>query len=111
MSRPYRESQTAAHSLLVCFVSDMTRAVIVQFAPPANAFEEEEEGKSTEGVTRLYGEWQTTAWASPAAVDGTVPRNERGNVNVPPYATQLPAGVSNFWLGKTLFEPEVPGCS
>lgn len=95
----------------MCFVSDMTRAVIVQFAPPANAFEEEEEGKSTEGVTRLYGEWQTTAWAPPAAVDGTVPRNERGNVNVPPYATQLPAGVSNFWLGKTLFEPEVPGCS
>lgn len=64
----------------------------MQFAPPANAFEEEE-GAPTEGVTKLYGEWQTVAWAPPAAKDGVVPKNERGNVNVPPYAQALPAGV------------------
>lgn len=64
-----------------------------QFTPqPSNAFEEEE-GSPADGVTRLYGEWQTVAWAPPAARDGQVPKNERGNVNVPPYAQALPAGT------------------
>jgi hypothetical protein len=65
----------------------------VQFSVPASAFEEED-GAAGEGVTRLYGEWQTVAWAPPAARDGVVPKNERGNVNVPPFAQALPAGAT-----------------
>ena len=64
----------------------------MQFAPLASVLEEEE-GAPGEGVTRLYGEWQTAVWAPPAARDGVVPKNERGNVNVPPYAQALPAGA------------------
>ena len=65
----------------------------MQFAPPPATALEEEEGPAGEGVTRLYGEWQTAAWAPPAARGGVVPKNERGNVNVPPYAQALPAGA------------------
>jgi hypothetical protein len=72
----------------------------MQFAPPPAALEEEEGGPAGEGVTRLYGEWQTAAWAPPAARDGVVPKNERGNVNVPPYAQALPAGAT--LLGKQI---------
>lgn len=44
-------------------------------------------------MTDLYGLWQTRPWAPPAAVDGRVPRNERGNVEVPPFVKALPAGT------------------
>jgi hypothetical protein len=40
----------------------------------------------------LYGLWQTEAWEPPPAVDGKVPRNEHGNVEVPPFAKSLPKG-------------------
>ena len=40
--------------------------------------------------TRLYGRWQTRAWAAPVATGGIVPKNERGNVHVPPFAPALP---------------------
>lgn len=33
-------------------------------------------------MTALYGKWQTHPWQPPRAVDGKVPRNERGQVDV-----------------------------
>lgn len=40
--------------------------------------------------THLYGLWQTQGWQAPVATDGVVPKNERGNVQVPPFAAALP---------------------
>ena len=64
------------------------------------AFQEDEEdqfkprdkadGKKDEGITKLYGAWQTTEWVAPTAQDGKVPKNERGNVMCPPLAFSLP---------------------
>ncbi len=47
-------------------------------------------------TVRLYGMWQTEAWAPPGASRGRVPRNERGNVEVPPFASALPAGTRHL---------------
>jgi xeroderma pigmentosum group C-complementing protein len=44
-------------------------------------------------MQQLYGLWQTEEWEPPAAVDGKVPRNEHGNVEVPPFTKSLPKGV------------------
>lgn len=41
----------------------------------------------------LYGPWQTRAWAPPAAQNGIVPRNDHGNVEVPPFAAAVPVGT------------------
>ena len=38
------------------------------------------------------GAHQTDPWQPPAAKDGQVPKNERGNVEVPPFASALPGG-------------------
>lgn len=48
-------------------------------------------------MQRLYGLWQTVAFVR-RAEDGKVPRNERGNVEVPPLAKSLPLGE----LGKAV---------
>lgn len=55
---------------------------------------QEVEGKKVE----LYGPWQTRPWAPPAAADGVVPRNDRGNVEAPPFAAALPAGTVHIDL-------------
>jgi len=56
-------------------------------------------GASAEGAqVSLYGLWQTQPWAPPAANDGVVPTNERGNVEVPPLAKALPAGTVHLKL-------------
>jgi xeroderma pigmentosum group C-complementing protein len=47
-------------------------------------------------MTSLYGFWQTEPWEPPAAADGRVPRNERGNVEVPPFAKALPKGTRHL---------------
>lgn len=44
----------------------------------------------------LYGHWQTEPWQPPAAAGGRVPRNERGNVEVPPFARALPPGTAHL---------------
>jgi xeroderma pigmentosum group C-complementing protein len=41
----------------------------------------------------MFGEWQTEEWTPPAAQNGRVPRNEHGNVEVPPFAKALPVGT------------------
>ena len=41
-------------------------------------------------ATKLYGLWQTTSYNAPAALDGKVPKNERGNVQVPPFVSAMP---------------------
>ena len=46
--------------------------------------------KGDEGVTKLYGAWQTVEWVAPRAENGRVPKNERGNVMVPPLAFSVP---------------------
>lgn len=63
-----------------------------QFAVAGGALAKEEGGGDDVTVTKLYGEWQTRPWDMPAAEGGCVPKTERGNVNVPPFATRLPAG-------------------
>eukprot|EP00775_Hariotina_reticulata_P010145 gene10145-10303_t len=45
---------------------------------------------------KLYGLWQTQEWQAPAAADGKVPKNERGNVEVPPLTKRLPAGTKHL---------------
>ena len=46
-------------------------------------------------MNRLYGHWQTAAWAPPQATNGRVPKNERGQVDVPPFALTLPQGATD----------------
>ncbi len=41
-------------------------------------------------VTKLYGKWQTQEWIPPAAENGVVPKNDKGNVLAPPFAAALP---------------------
>ena len=36
------------------------------------------EDEEAPGDIALYGEWQTEPWSPPAAVNGVVPKNERG---------------------------------
>jgi xeroderma pigmentosum group C-complementing protein len=45
-------------------------------------FELEEQEQKEEKMTELYGKWQTNPWQPPCAVDGKVPKNERGQVDV-----------------------------
>jgi xeroderma pigmentosum group C-complementing protein len=54
-----------------------------------NGEEEEEE----EGEVFLYGEWQTEPWDPPAAKDGVVPKNDRGNVDLHGAALPPPGTV------------------
>ena len=56
----------------------------------ANGEEEEEE---EEGEVFLYGEWQTEPWDPPAAKDGVVPKNDRGNVDLHGAALPPPGTV------------------
>ena len=49
-----------------------------------------------QATTALYGFWQTEPWQPPAASGGRVPRNERGNVEVPPFAKGLPPGTAHL---------------
>ena len=44
-------------------------------------------------MSNFYGEWQTKPWRPPAASNGKVPKNERGNVEVPPFVEELPRGT------------------
>lgn len=44
-------------------------------------------------MTKLYGEWQTDAYELPTASGGIVPKNERGNVEAPPFVNALPGGT------------------
>ena len=50
-------------------------------------------GGEQKGMNRLYGHWQTLPWAPEPATDGRVPKNERGQVDVPPFALALPQGA------------------
>lgn len=54
-------------------------------------------------TSAFFGEWQTREWAPPAASGGKVPKNDRGNVEVPPLAAVLPAGTVHIQL------PQVAG--
>lgn len=49
-------------------------------------------------MSRYYAEWQTVPWSPPPAVDGKVPKNERGNIEAPPFATELPKGTVHVQL-------------
>jgi xeroderma pigmentosum group C-complementing protein len=52
---------------------------------------QDEGGAGDSSMQQLYGLWQTDAFVR-RAVDGKVPRNERGNVEVPPLAKSMPVG-------------------
>ena len=54
---------------------------------------EEEEDEEEEGEVFLYGEWQTEPWDPPAAKDGVVPKNDRGNVDLHGAALPPPGTV------------------
>jgi xeroderma pigmentosum group C-complementing protein len=47
---------------------------------------------------KLYGYWQTQPWAPPVAQGGIVPKNDRGNVEVPPLVKALPGGTVHLAL-------------
>lgn len=51
-----------------------------------------------EGMTQLYGDWQTRELILKGAENGKVPRNERGNVEVPPFAHAMPPGCIHLNL-------------
>ena len=68
---------------------------------------QEDEGQEGDGeaddsalFSAFYGPWQTRPWKPPAAQGGRVPRNERGNVEVPPFVSQLPEGTVRGQLGR-----------
>ncbi|KAL4458322.1 hypothetical protein ABPG75_013187 [Micractinium tetrahymenae] len=46
----------------------------------------------------FYGPWQTVEYEPPAAEDGIVPKNERGNVEVPPLNKLMPRGTVHINL-------------
>ncbi|KAK9858829.1 hypothetical protein WJX84_000716 [Apatococcus fuscideae] len=58
----------------------------------------ETQGLPEEGMTKLYGQWQTRVWAAPIASGGLVPKNERGNVHAPPFASALPVGTVHLQM-------------
>ncbi|KAI5055855.1 hypothetical protein GOP47_0029376 [Adiantum capillus-veneris] len=52
-------------------------------------------------ATALFGKWQTEPWHPPAAVDGIVPKNERGNVEL--WSEKcLPPGTVHISLPRIL---------
>ena len=51
------------------------------------------EGGVNEDMSKFYGFWQTKEWCPPSASGGKVPKNDRGNVEVPPLAAALPTGT------------------
>ena len=52
-------------------------------------------------TSAFYGFWQTVEWRPAAAVGGVVPRNEHGNVEVPPFVSALPEGTVRATAGAT----------
>lgn len=52
---------------------------------------QEEAAEGDSSMQQLYGLWQTDEFVR-RAQDGKVPRNERGNVEVPPLAKTMPLG-------------------
>ena len=52
-------------------------------------------------LSSFYGQWQTKEWKPQAAANGRVPRNERGNVEVPPFTAALPEGTVREPAGAT----------
>jgi hypothetical protein len=45
----------------------------------------------------LYGAWQTQEARPAMASGGRVPRNERGNVEVPPFASMPKVSAFHLW--------------
>jgi len=82
---------------------------------PDHEIEEEDRLLLPEALmSNFYGEWQTIPWRPPPASNGKVPKNERGNVEVPPFVEELPQGtvsrmmsshqayaIFNFMLART----------
>jgi len=60
---------------------------------PGGGVNGEEEEEEEEGEVFLYGEWQTEPWDPPAAKDGVVPKNDRGNVDLHGAALPPPGTV------------------
>jgi len=57
-----------------------------------------DEGDGEVVMTQLYGDWQTRELILKGAENGKVPRNERGNVEVPPFAHAMPPGCVHLNL-------------
>lgn len=58
----------------------------LDMAPPADASPEA-------AMTDLYGDWQTEADVMAPVTDGVIPRNQYGNVEVPPHVPMLAPGL------------------
>jgi hypothetical protein len=84
----------------------------VTAAAAAAAAGKEEGPEGDSNMQQLYGLWQTEEFIR-RAVDGKVPRNERGNVEVPPLAKSMPIGehISYLHLGRNKGVKDAPGCS
>jgi len=60
--------------------------------PAAAAADDGDQGpEKGDNMQRLYGLWQTEPFVR-RAEDGKVPKNDRGNIEVPPFAKALPLG-------------------
>lgn len=66
-------------------VEEKAAAVVVEI--------DEDDEDEPEGDIPLYGEWQTEPWCPPRAVNGIVPKNERGNVDLVAGALPPPGTV------------------
>lgn len=82
----------------------------IRFLKPAPAVAQADEKKvkpepglpESEALqTWLYGQWQTVEWHPPVAVDGIVPKNQRGTVHCPPLAAALP--VVSLQVARLIF--------
>ena len=64
-------------------------------------------------LSSFYGQWQTKEWKPQAAANGRVPRNERGNVEVPPFTAALPEGTVSEPAGAAaaVFGPDAVSAS
>lgn len=68
-------------------------------AAAAAAADGDQGPEKDDNMQRLYGLWQTEAFVR-RAEDGKVPKNDRGNIEVPPFAKALPLGEPVVHLAK-----------
>ncbi|GBG69118.1 hypothetical protein CBR_g3816 [Chara braunii] len=62
--------------------SNAGRGVMAAKASQAKEKEKDSAGGGEKKTVGLFGQWQTDEWTPPAAKDGKVPKNERGQVDV-----------------------------
>lgn len=76
---------------------ELDEDMALEMAPPMN-------GSQEVPMTDLYGDWQTEADVVAPVTDGTIPRNQYGNVEAPPHVPRLAPGLVHLnhpYIAKT----------